>query len=137
MTTFERLPWHRPRVVTVVETGPFLSYQLVTTIVGRLLIAGTPIVSITKTPRYDPATLVDAIVRQEGKRYSFNSAELWTHARKVDGPLRAAMVNLKSCQQLGKALEKISKSNKSFDGFAIERQGKDKYGAYYRRVYRY
>jgi hypothetical protein len=66
-----------------------------------------------------------------GKR-TFNSAELWTHARRVEGPLQTAMINLKNCRQLGKALERIAK-----DGFAIERQGKDKYGSYYRLVYRY
>jgi hypothetical protein len=48
MTTLERLPWHRPRITTVLAVGPFLAYTLVTSITGhRFLIAGTPIVTRT------------------------------------------------------------------------------------------
>jgi hypothetical protein len=87
-----------------------------------------PIVTITPTPRYDAAALVEAIAAFVGEK-DFNCRELKDHAMVVEGPLRDA-IGAMSPKQLGKALWAIKE--KDFDGYCIERLGADKHGAIWR-----
>jgi hypothetical protein len=73
----------------------------------------------------DEERLVLAIVDHVGDR-EFNVRELWAHAKKVDGALRAAFKDMKitSPIKLGVRLKAIE--GRVFDGFSIERIGGDR-----------
>jgi hypothetical protein len=73
----------------------------------------------------DEERLVLAIVDHVGDR-EFNVRELWAHAKKVDGALRAAFKDMKisSPVKLGVRLKTIE--GRVFDGFSIEWLGSDR-----------